>query len=285
MSNSVKQTKIDQTAEGWGNCNRVRATFSKNVYTAQYANDCMDLTMGTRDIRDPNIKILDVAAGTGALSFVALDRIQNSNNSFILATDFSEKMIAYMNNVIKQEKYKNIEAKVMDGQCMSEIQDNLFNYVYSVFGAIYFPDRAKGFREFYRVLKANGKMAVTAWRVDTSFVKIFTYAFKQLVGDESLIPLKNTVLSLSDKHVFKSELEQAGFRDVEIHSVTHYMSFPTVQAFLAHWQQNPVYEDIIAFLTPARKQEFDNHILAYLAANYPDTTKIPCPCYIGVGTK
>jgi len=73
--NATTETKrIDQTPDGWGKCNRVRATFSKNVYTAQYANDCMDLTMGTKDLTDPDIKIIDIASGTGALSFVALDR-------------------------------------------------------------------------------------------------------------------------------------------------------------------------------------------------------------------
>jgi len=65
----------------------------------------------------------------------------------VLATDFSEQMIEYMNNVIKKESYENIEAKVMDGQNMYGVQDNTFDYAYSIFGLIYFPDRLKGFKE------------------------------------------------------------------------------------------------------------------------------------------
>jgi len=208
----------------------------------------------------------------------------------VLATDFSEQMIEYMNNVIKKESYENIEAKVMDGQNMYGVQDNTFDYAYSIFGLIYFPDRLKGFKEIHRVLKPNGKVAVTAWRPEVSFIRIFTYAFNQFFNTNANnntheLPLKSTCLSLSDESKFKSEMEKSGFRDVKIHSVTHYMSFPNQQAFLQHWQGNPVYEDIIKFIPSNRKHEFDNHMLSYLSIHYPDITKLACPCYIGVGTK
>jgi ubiquinone/menaquinone biosynthesis C-methylase UbiE len=62
-----------------------------------------------------NFKILDVASGTGALPFAAIDLYKGKNYQ-ILATDFSPAMVSIIQKKITDRQITNIEAKVMDGQ-------------------------------------------------------------------------------------------------------------------------------------------------------------------------
>jgi ubiquinone/menaquinone biosynthesis C-methylase UbiE len=56
----------------------------------------------------------------------------------------------------------NIKTCLMDGQAL-EFGDNTFDFAYSIFGLMFFPDRLKGFREMHRTLRPGGRAAVTSW--------------------------------------------------------------------------------------------------------------------------
>jgi len=283
MSNTT--LNADQTPEGWDRTTtKYAGKFSKNGFTAQYAKDALNFTMGTLEITEPSIKILDVACGTGALSLNALDRIKNSTNSLVLATDFSPNMIECVNETIKQENLTNIETKLMDGQNMVDIQDNSIDYAYSIFGAIFFPDRNKGFKEFHRVLKPNGKVAIAGWCYDSAVLKIFIDALAHYGVDVETTPIKKTALSLADKDQFKAELENAGFRDVVIHRVVHDMVVPSAKDVVVTFHDNPVYESIITLIPQGKAEEFDQLMINYINTTYPDL-KLTSPSFIGIGTK
>lgn len=82
----------------------------------------------------PEARVLDVAAGTGALALAAA-----RTGAQVLATDFAAGMVAR----IAAADLPNVEAKVMDGQALA-LPDASFDAVFSIFGVIMFPDGAKG---------------------------------------------------------------------------------------------------------------------------------------------
>ena len=68
------------------------------------------------DENSKDFNVLDVATGTGALPFNALEMYKDKN-PHIVATDFSPAMIEDLKSNVTMKNLNNfIEAKVMDGQ-------------------------------------------------------------------------------------------------------------------------------------------------------------------------
>ena len=98
-------------------------------FTARFAEDAL-----ARVALTPESRVLDVAAGTGALALAAA-----RTGAQILATDFAPGMVGR----IAAQGLPNVEARVMDGQAL-DLPDAGFDAVFSIFGVIMFPDWRKG---------------------------------------------------------------------------------------------------------------------------------------------
>jgi SAM-dependent methyltransferase len=101
--------------------------------------------------------VLDVACGPGTLTFAAAPRAAH-----VVAVDFSPGMIAEVAARAEREGVKNVEAKVMDAQALA-LPDGAFDAAFSMFSFMFFPDRARAFRELYRVLRPGGVAVVGTW--------------------------------------------------------------------------------------------------------------------------
>ena len=99
--------------------------------------------------------MLDVAAGPGTLAFIA-----SAAGAHVTAIDFSPDMIDRLRARSVREGVQ-IEARVGDGQALP-FDDATFEHAFSMFGLMFFPDRAKGFRELCRVLVPGGRAVVSS---------------------------------------------------------------------------------------------------------------------------
>ena len=108
---------------------------------------------------EPSEKVLDVAAGTGALTLEAA-----ATGAQVLATDFSPGMVARLQARIIEHGYQasGCEARVMDGQAL-DLPDGAFDAAFSIFGVMLFPDWALGLRELHRVVRPDGRIVVATW--------------------------------------------------------------------------------------------------------------------------
>lgn len=172
-------------------------------------------------------KVLDVACGPGTLSLLIHDKADE-----IHAIDFSQGMLDCFNREIGQLGIANIKTHMMDGQAL-EFGDNTFDYAYSIFGLMFFPDRSKGFREMLRTLKPGGRAAVTSWapiEQSSGMQKMFgaiRVAFpRKPEADDAKI------FNLEDPEIFRSEMEAAGFVDVAITPYDGYWTVNNVEDFL-----------------------------------------------------
>jgi ubiquinone/menaquinone biosynthesis C-methylase UbiE len=99
-------------------------------------------------------RIIDVACGPGTLSVLAAQE-----GHYVDAIDFSPQMIDKLTPRIGALP---ITAQVADGQALP-FADAIFDAGFSMFGLMFFPDRAQGFAELRRVLRRGGKALVSSW--------------------------------------------------------------------------------------------------------------------------
>lgn len=176
-------------------------------FTSLYAEAALSLVS-----LKPESRVLDVAAGTGALA-----RAAARQGASVLATDFSPGMVAR----IAAAGVSNLEARVMDGQSL-DLPDASFDAVFSIFGVIMFPDWRKGLAEMARVTRPGGYGVVATWRDRgaATFYLLGQIREKLFPGRQGMT-MPAAVQALSEPDDFARELIGAGFRDPRIEFVTH----------------------------------------------------------------
>lgn len=160
----------------------------------------------------PKCRVLDVAAGTGALALAAA-----RSGASVLATDFSPGMVAS----IEAENVVNVEARVMDGQAL-DLPDAQFDAVFSLFGVMMFPDWRKGLSEMRRVTRPGGSGVVATWqdRGAATFL-LLGQVRRKLFPERDGMQMPEGVQALGNPENLARSMIEAGYRDPEIASVTH----------------------------------------------------------------
>jgi ubiquinone/menaquinone biosynthesis C-methylase UbiE len=105
----------------------------------------------------PGVRLLDVAAGTGALATAAARR-----GASVLAIDSSRGMVAFLARRAREEGLSNLDARVMDGQKL-DLPDASFDLACSVFGVMLIADHRAGLTEMRRVLVPGGSARLVVW--------------------------------------------------------------------------------------------------------------------------
>jgi len=159
----------------------------------------------------PVSRVLDIAAGTGALALAAA-----WTGAQVLATDFSPGMVAR----IAARAMANVEAQVMDGQAL-DLPDAGFDAVFSIFGVFMFPDWRKGLAEMARVTRPGGHGIVAVWqdRGAGAFM-LLGRLIRRLFPERDLAPMPEGMTMLSTAEGLARELVEAGYRDPRIEHVT-----------------------------------------------------------------
>jgi ubiquinone/menaquinone biosynthesis C-methylase UbiE len=205
------------TPEPWTLVAEGYVTDTQPVF-AQYCRKALELVG-----YDGTGKVLDVACGPGTLSLLIHDRARE-----IHAVDFAPGMLACFDREIARRGLANVKTWHMDGQNLA-FGDDEFDWAFSIFGLMFFPDRARGFRELWRTLRPGGRAAVTSWApvADSTAMQMMFGAMGAAFPRK---PEANSakVLNLEDPDNFRNEMQQAGFVDV------------TITPFDGHWQVDEV---------------------------------------------
>jgi ubiquinone/menaquinone biosynthesis C-methylase UbiE len=155
-------------------------------------------------------RVLDVAAGTGALALTAA-----RTGAQVLAIDFSPGMVAR----IAAAGLPNVDAKVMDGQALA-LPDGSFDAVFSIFGVIMFPDWRKGLAEMARVTRHGGLGVVATWQEQGAATFLLLGQIRRKLFPERVTrTMPEGVQVLGDPEGFARELAVAGYRECRIERV------------------------------------------------------------------
>lgn len=151
------------------------------------------------------VDILETAAGTGALTR-ELARLGGHN---IVSTDLNEPMVTAAAARLVSER---VHWQVADAQSLP-FPDRSFDVVACQFGAMFLPDKVRGYAEALRVLRPNGMFAFNVWdRIEHNAVPlVITGALCAAAPDEPLEFFRRTPYGYFDIDRIRGELETAGF--------------------------------------------------------------------------
>ncbi|MGZ4707862.1 MAG: class I SAM-dependent methyltransferase [Acidimicrobiales bacterium] len=230
----------DQQAEAWSaGAAGYETAFAP--YTFPYSREALRL-LGV----GPATRLLDVAAGSGAVTLQALEL-----GADVVATDFAPGMVELLSRRLAERGHANVAVEVMDGQAL-ELDDASFDVAISMLGLIFFPDIDAGVRELVRVTRSGGQVAVGVWDLDQfRLVALVQAAVARALPDFVLPTSEPTWARIGHADGLVSLFEQHGLRDVVVHPVTQWWRFDDpVEFFLQLPSWSPPVQPLFDALGP-----------------------------------
>lgn len=157
--------------------------------------------------------VLEVAAGTGVVTRALAAQLPDDTK--LVATDLNQPMLDQARK--KLAKASHIVFRQADAQALP-FEDAQFDVVLCQFGAMFFPDRPKAYREAKRVLKPGGAYLFNVWdRIeDNEFADEVTRSLATLFPADPPRFMARTPHGYHDPAAIRADLRAAAFENVSI---------------------------------------------------------------------
>ena len=166
----------------------------------------LDLVSHLQDKKYPDI--LEIACGTGR---VTAHLARSVKHDTITATDLNPDMISIAKEMVKNDTIKWMPADAMQ----LPFEDDSFDLVVIQFGIMFFPDKEKGLKEAYRVLRHGGKLIFNTWnKVETNeAIHEGRLIIESYFGDNPPI-FYSVPFSMHDDRELTTIARRAGFKSI-----------------------------------------------------------------------
>ena len=225
-------------------------------------------------------RVLDVAAGAGALSISAAER-----GASVTAIDIAPGMVRRLAE--KLNGFRGCKVREMDGEAL-DLADDAFDATFSIFGTMTFTDWRKGLSEQARVTRRGGKGCVVTWRKPPGGgpFQIMISALGSVIPDRPAPAWPEGFFALSDPDRLKSELEHAGFTDVAVAQIEKVWEGPVGDAYLQELRELHQYIRPYAALDPDTRAKVDEAIRSLtIGKGEGGRMRLPSPVLIAVGSR
>ncbi|MEN2281628.1 class I SAM-dependent methyltransferase [Algoriphagus sp. SE2] len=209
------------------------AKFYENSWQTQL-KPAHDLLLENVEIK-PGDSILDIAAGTGLITFQMAKLLGPSGR--IIATDISDEMIKIGTATAQSNRFSNVEFKQMDAEILS-FKNSSFDMVTCSLGLMYLPDPDRALQEMYRVLKPGGKVVVVVWgsRKRCGWAEIFPIVDARVSSD--VCPM---FFQLGEGENLNYPFKKAGFENFTLKKISTNLHYNTAdEACQASFLGGPV---------------------------------------------
>ena len=188
-------------------------------------------------------RLLELAAGTGAVTRVLARRMPAA--VAITATDLNPAMLDMAAKAVPD---RAIEWRAADA-CALPFEDARFDAVVCQFGAMFFPDKSKAFREARRVLAPHGAFLFSVWdRIEANdYAMAVTEGVAKIFPDDPPNFFARMPHGYHDVDAIRRTLQEAGFSRIEADVVEHAARAPDPRhAAIGLCQGSPLRNEIEA---------------------------------------
>lgn len=167
----------------------------------------------------PNERILDIACGTGLVSFQAARAVGVRGR--VLGVDLSEGMVGAAELRARDLKLSNCSFSRMDAETLA-LPDASFDVALCALGLMYMPEPEQALREMHRVLRPGGRVSLAVWgeRSKCGWSAIFP-----IVDDEVASEVCPLFFRLGAKGSLARLCSDAKFEDVRHRRITATLTF------------------------------------------------------------
>lgn len=157
--------------------------------------------------------VLDVACGTGLVSFQALKKIGDQGR--LVGTDISDKMVEISSSTAIFKKERRAQFEWMDAEDL-QLENNSFDVALCSLGLMYMSNPKKALEEMHRVLKPGGRAVAAVWgpRDKCGWSEIFEIVDQRVSSD--ICPM---FFNLGNPHMLELHFNAAGFRHISIRRI------------------------------------------------------------------
>jgi ubiquinone/menaquinone biosynthesis C-methylase UbiE len=144
------------------------------VYERHWADQLAPAQQRLLDLAalQPGERVLDVACGTGLVTFPAADAVGRSGA--VVATDISDAMVAHIRDEASRRGYAHLTAHRMDAEAL-DLPPGSFDAALCALGLMYVPDPLAAMKEMTRMLRPGGRCVAAVWgaRRNCGWAEIF----------------------------------------------------------------------------------------------------------------
>jgi ubiquinone/menaquinone biosynthesis C-methylase UbiE len=120
---------------------------------------------------EPGERVIDVACGTGLVTFAAADTV--GPTGVVVGTDISEAMVTLAAARARARRLGHVRVLRMDAEDLSPLEDASFDVALCALGLMYVPDPLKAVREMTRLVSGRVVAAVWGQRNRCGWAEIF----------------------------------------------------------------------------------------------------------------
>jgi ubiquinone/menaquinone biosynthesis C-methylase UbiE len=211
----------DEAAEGWD---------AHRLLLRDWLGDATARMLDAAHIA-PGAHVLDVAAGTGDQTLDLAERVGPSG--YVLATDLSPRCVELAEINVMRAGYRHVDVQVTDGETLDMTER--FDAVICRLGLMFYPDPASGVSQMSAALKPGGTAAALVFSDAVNNPCIAATIATALKHNSAVAfdPHRaGGLLSLGRPGLMTALFEQAGFVDVETHSLSAPMRLAGVDDYL-----------------------------------------------------
>ncbi len=183
----------------------------------------------------PGQRVLDIACGTGLVSFPAAAAVGASGE--VVGTDISEAMVEACRRTATERGIANARFERMEAEKLS-LPDVSFDVVLCALGMMYVTDFAGSIREMFRVTKPGGRAVSAVWgkRDRCGWAAIFSIVERRVQSD--VCPM---FFQLGTGEMQAKLFAAAGFVDVTSERITTILEYENgEEACVAAFAGGPV---------------------------------------------
>jgi SAM-dependent methyltransferase len=154
--------------------------------------------------------VLDLGSGAGFDCFLAANRV--GKNGRVIGVDMTPEMIAKAKENAEQGNYENVEFRLGEIEKLP-VADNSADVIMSNCVINLSPDKAKVFKEAFRVLKPGGRLMISDIILLRQLPKVIKESIEAYIGCLSGAMIKEEYLQ---------RIEAADFKDIRVVDETHF---------------------------------------------------------------